>query len=148
MEHTRLGKTGLKISRLALGCMSYGDPDGAGAHRWALNDDQAQPFFEQAVELGITFCDTANTYQAGTSEEVVGRAIKRYSCRVNIIVATKVYGRMHDGPAVMACPARRSSSRSMPPSPGSAPTTSTCTRSTASTRTPRSRRPWRCCTTS
>jgi 1-deoxyxylulose-5-phosphate synthase len=98
MEHTRLGKTGLKISRLALGCMSYGDPDVAGAHRWALNDDQAQPFFEQAVELGITFWDTANTYQAGTSEEVVGRAIKRYSRRENIVVATKVYGRMHDGP--------------------------------------------------
>lgn len=60
MEHTRLGNTGLKISRLALGRMSYGDPDAAGAHRWALNDDQAQPFFEQAVELGITFWDTAN----------------------------------------------------------------------------------------
>jgi aryl-alcohol dehydrogenase-like predicted oxidoreductase len=128
--------------------MSYGDPDAAGAHRWALNDDQAQPFFEQAVELGITFWDTANTYQAGTSEEVVGRAIKRYSRRENIVVATKVYGRMHDAPAVTACPARRFSSRSTPPSPGSTPTTSTCTRSTASTRTPRSRRPWRRCTTS
>jgi 1-deoxyxylulose-5-phosphate synthase len=98
MEYTRLGNTGLKISRLALGCMSYGDPDSPGAHRWALHDDEAQPFFEQAVALGITFWDTANTYQAGTSEEVVGRAIKRYSRREDIVVATKVWGKMHDGP--------------------------------------------------
>jgi aryl-alcohol dehydrogenase-like predicted oxidoreductase len=69
MEYTRLGDTGLKISRLALGCMSYGDPDTEGAHRWALADDEAQPFFRQAIELGITFWDTANVYQAGTSEE-------------------------------------------------------------------------------
>jgi aryl-alcohol dehydrogenase-like predicted oxidoreductase len=98
MEHTRLGNTGLKISRLALGCMSYGNPDTPGAHRWALNDDDSQPFFQQAVELGITFWDTANTYQAGTSEEVVGRAVKRYSRREDIVLATKVWGKMHDGP--------------------------------------------------
>src|SRR5216117_3780949 len=70
MERTRLGDTGLRISRLALGCMSYGDPTTEGAHRWALADDEAQPFFRQAIELGITFWDTANVYQAGTSEEV------------------------------------------------------------------------------
>jgi 1-deoxyxylulose-5-phosphate synthase len=98
MEYTRLGDTGLKISRLALGCMSYGDPSTSGAHRWALADDAAQPFFEQAVELGITFWDTSNNYQAGTSEEVVGRAIRRYSRREDIVLATKVFGRMHDGP--------------------------------------------------
>jgi 1-deoxyxylulose-5-phosphate synthase len=98
MEYTRLGNTGLKISRLALGCMSYGDPTTEGAHQWALADDQAQLFFAQAVELGITFWDTANVYQAGTSEEVVGRAIKRYSRREDIVLATKVFGKMHDGP--------------------------------------------------
>jgi aryl-alcohol dehydrogenase-like predicted oxidoreductase len=98
MEYTRLGDTGLKISRLALGCMSYGDPTTGGAHRWALADDEAQPFFEQAVELGISFWDTSNNYQAGTSEEVVGRAIRRYSRREDIVLATKVFGRMHDGP--------------------------------------------------
>src|ERR1700754_3957384 len=98
MKYTRLGSTGLKISRLALGCMSYGDPTTAGAHRWALADDDAQPFFEQAVELGITFWDTSNNYQAGTSEEVVGRAIRRYTRREDIVLATKVFGRMHDGP--------------------------------------------------
>ena len=93
MEHTRLGDTGLKISRLALGCMSYGDPTTEGAHRWALADDDAQPFFRQAIEVGITFWDTANVYQAGTSEEVVGRAIRRYSRREDIVLATKVFGR-------------------------------------------------------
>jgi aryl-alcohol dehydrogenase-like predicted oxidoreductase len=98
MEYTRLGDTGLKISRLALGCMSYGDPTTNGAHRWALADDEAQPYFAQAVELGITFWDTANVYQAGTSEEVVGRAITRYSRREDIVLATKVFGTMHDGP--------------------------------------------------
>ena len=98
MEYTRLGDTGLKISRLALGCMSYGDPATEGAHRWALADDEAQPFFRQAIELGITFWDTANVYQAGTSEEVTGRAIRRYSRREDIVLATKVFGKMHDGP--------------------------------------------------
>lgn len=98
MEYTRLGETGLKISRLALGCMSYGDPTTDGAHQWALGDDEAQPFFQQAVELGITFWDTANVYQAGTSEEVTGRAIRRYSRREDIVLATKVFGKMHEGP--------------------------------------------------
>jgi aryl-alcohol dehydrogenase-like predicted oxidoreductase len=98
MEYTRLGNTGLKISRLALGCMSYGDPTTGGAHRWSLADDEAQPFFQQAVELGITFWDTSNNYQAGTSEEVVGCAIRRYSRREDIVLATKVFGTMHDGP--------------------------------------------------
>ena len=98
MEYTRLGDTGLRISRLALGCMSYGDPTTEGAHRWALADDEAQPFFRQAIELGITFWDTANVYQAGTSEEVTGRAIRRYSRREDIVLATKVFGKMHDGP--------------------------------------------------
>jgi len=98
MVLTRLGASGLKISRLALGCMSYGDPTTERAHEWALADDVAQPFFRQAIELGITFWDTANVYQAGTSEEVVGRAIERYSRREQIVLATKVHGRMHDGP--------------------------------------------------
>ena len=148
MEYVRLGSTGLKVSRLALGCMSYGDPTTAGAHEWALDDDEAQPFFRQAVELGITFWDTANVYQAGTSEEVVGRAIKRYSRREDIVLATKVYGRMHDGPGGQGLSRKAILEQIDASLPGSAPTTSTCTRSTASTRTPRSRRPWRRCTTS
>jgi len=98
MEYTRLGNTGLKVSRLALGCMSYGDPTTPNAHPWALVEDEAQPFFKQAVELGVTFWDTANVYQRGPSEEIVGRAITRYSHREEIVLATKVRGKMHDGP--------------------------------------------------
>jgi len=98
MEYTRLGNTGLKISRLALGCMSYGDPTTPNAHSWALTEDTAGPYFRQATELGITFWDTANVYQAGTSEGIVGRAITRYSRREDIVLATKVRGKMHDGP--------------------------------------------------
>jgi aryl-alcohol dehydrogenase-like predicted oxidoreductase len=98
MQYARLGATGLRISRLALGCMSYGDPAVPGAHPWALAEEQAFPFFRQAVELGITFWDTANVYQAGTSEQITGRAVARYSRREDIVLATKVRGRMHDGP--------------------------------------------------
>ncbi len=98
MDYIRLGATGLRVSRLALGCMSYGDPTTLRAHEWSLNDDEAQAFFRQAVELGVTFWDTANVYQAGTSEELVGRAIKRYSRREDIVLATKLHGKMHDGP--------------------------------------------------
>ena len=98
MEYRRLGQSGLKVSRIGLGCMSYGDPTTTNAHTWALDDEVAQAFFRQAVEMGVTFWDTANTYQEGTSEQVVGRAIKRYSRREDIVLATKVFGRMHDGP--------------------------------------------------
>src|SRR3984957_6525512 len=98
MEYTRLGNTGLKGSRLPLGGMSDGDAPAARAHRWALDEDAPQPFFRQAVEAGISFWDTANTYQLGTSEELVGRAIERYSRREDIVLATKVFGKMHDGP--------------------------------------------------
>jgi aryl-alcohol dehydrogenase-like predicted oxidoreductase len=78
--------------------MSYGDPTSISAHLWSLDDEDAQPFFRQAVELGVTFWDTANVYQHGTSEELVGRAIKWYSRREEIVLATKVHGKMHDGP--------------------------------------------------
>ena len=98
MDYVRLGKTGLRISRIALGCMSYGDPTSTSAHLWSLDDEDAQPFFRQAVELGVTSWDTANVYQHGTSEELVGRAIKRYARREEIVLATKVHGKMHDGP--------------------------------------------------
>jgi 1-deoxyxylulose-5-phosphate synthase len=97
MEYTRLGRTGLSVSRIGLGCMSYGRP-GAGLHRWTLDEDAAAPFFRQAVELGVTFWDTANVYQGGTSEEFVGRAVTRYARREEIVLATKVSGRMHEGP--------------------------------------------------
>ncbi len=97
MEQVRLGRTDLMVSRIALGCMSYGDPT-SGLHRWTLDEDAAAPFFRAAVERGITFWDTANVYQSGTSEEYVGRAVRRFSRRDDIVLATKVWGRMHDGP--------------------------------------------------
>ncbi|MDI6103375.1 aldo/keto reductase [Actinoplanes sp. NEAU-A12] len=97
MQYARLGRTGLRVSRIGLGCMSYGDP-GAGMHEWTLDEDAAAVFFRQAVESGVTFWDTANVYQGGTSEEFVGRAIDRFSRREDIVLATKVSGRMHDGP--------------------------------------------------
>ena len=97
MKYTRLGTTGLKVSRLALGCMTYGDP-ARGLHSWSLDEAASAPFFRQAVELGVTFWDTANVYQQGTSEEYVGRAIRRYTRREDVVLATKVSGKMHDGP--------------------------------------------------
>jgi aryl-alcohol dehydrogenase-like predicted oxidoreductase len=97
VEFTRLGRTGLRVSRIGLGCMSYGQA-AAGMHQWTLDEEAAAPFFRQAVELGVTFWDTANVYQGGTSEEFVGRAISRFSRREDIVLATKVSGKMHDGP--------------------------------------------------
>ena len=97
MQYTTLGSSGLKISRIALGCMSFGDTS-RGFNEWALDDTAAEPLFRQAVELGITFWDTANAYGYGTSEEIVGRAIRTYARREEVVLATKVYFTMHDGP--------------------------------------------------
>ncbi|WP_334173106.1 aldo/keto reductase [Sinomonas sp.] len=97
MEYTRLGTSGLRVSRIALGCMSFGDTS-RGFSEWALDDDAAEPVFRQAVELGITFWDTANVYGYGTSEEIVGRAIKKYTSREDVVLATKVFFPMHGGP--------------------------------------------------
>lgn len=97
MEHTTLGRSGLKVSRIALGCMSFGETS-RGFNEWALDDDAAEPIFRQALDLGITFWDTANIYGFGSSEEIVGRAIQRYSRREDIVLATKVNFKMHDGP--------------------------------------------------
>ena len=96
MEYTRLGTSGLKISRIALGCMSFGDP--AKRMTWVLDDDAAEPIFRQAVELGVTFWDTANIYGLGTSEEIVGRALRKYTQREDIVLATKLFMPMHQGP--------------------------------------------------
>src|SRR6266498_4497999 len=97
MEYTKLGRSGLTVSRLALGCMSFGDTS-RGFNDWALDDTAAEPIFRQAVEAGITFWDTANAYGYGTSEEIVGRAIRNYSRREDLVLATKVFFTMHDGP--------------------------------------------------
>ncbi len=97
MEYTCLGHSGLRVSRIALGCMSFGDSS-RGLHQWALDEEAAEPIFRQAIDLSITFWDTANAYGIGTSEEIVGRALKKYTSRENIVLATKVFFKMHDGP--------------------------------------------------
>ncbi len=97
MEYTRLGQTGLEISRICLGCMSYGDPN-RGNHAWTLPEEQSRPFIKKALELGITFFDTANVYSDGSSEEIVGRALKDFAKRDDVVIATKVHGRMRPGP--------------------------------------------------
>jgi aryl-alcohol dehydrogenase-like predicted oxidoreductase len=98
MEYVRLGHTGLEVSRICLGCMSYGDP-ARSHHAWVLNEDQARPFIRKALDLGINFFDTANVYAQGTSEEILGRALKEFGvCRDEVVIATKVHGRMRPGP--------------------------------------------------
>ncbi|MBC6991149.1 aldo/keto reductase [Hymenobacter sp. BT491] len=93
MDYIRLGKTGLKVSRICLGCMTYGSPE-KGTHSWALNEEQSRPFIKQALEAGINFFDTANVYSVGASEEVVGRALRDFAKRDEVVIATKVHGVM------------------------------------------------------
>ena len=90
MHYTNLGPTGLKVSRICLGCMSYGRP-GSGTHEWTLDEAAARPFFRQALELGINFFDSANGYSAGTSEEITGRALKDFARRDEVVIATKAF---------------------------------------------------------
>jgi aryl-alcohol dehydrogenase-like predicted oxidoreductase len=97
MEYRRLGNSGLTVSRIALGCMSFGDVS-RGFSEWSLGDEDAEPFFQQALELGINFWDTANVYGYGSSEEIAGRALRKYTRRDDIILATKVHFKVHDGP--------------------------------------------------
>jgi 1-deoxyxylulose-5-phosphate synthase len=97
MQYTRLGNSGLKVSRIALGCMSFGDTS-RGQSDWTLTEEESQPFFQQALELGITLWDTANVYSLGSSEEFTGRAIRKYARRDDIVLATKVRSKMHEGP--------------------------------------------------
>jgi aryl-alcohol dehydrogenase-like predicted oxidoreductase len=97
MQYARLGKTGLKVSRICLGCMSYGVPK-RGPHPWTLDEAQSRPFIQRAVEAGINFFDTANVYSDGTSEEIVGRALRDFARRDEVVIATKVHGKMRDDP--------------------------------------------------
>ena len=97
MQYTRLGKTGLKVSRLCLGCMTYGDPT-AGTHAWSLNEEQSRPFIQKALELGFNFFDTANVYSLGSSEEIVGRALRDFAKRDEVVIATKLYNKMREEP--------------------------------------------------
>ncbi len=97
MDYTRLGRTGLQVSRIALGCMTFGVPD-RGTHPWTLDEDRSRPIIRRALELGINFFDTANSYSDGTSEEIVGRALRDFARREEVVIATKVFNRMRPGP--------------------------------------------------
>jgi aryl-alcohol dehydrogenase-like predicted oxidoreductase len=102
MEYVNLGKTGVKVSRICLGCMSYGVPPAGplrpGSNAWSLNEEQSEPFFRQALDAGINFFDTANVYATGDSERVLGRFLKENAKREDTVIATKLNGVMRDGP--------------------------------------------------
>jgi aryl-alcohol dehydrogenase-like predicted oxidoreductase len=97
MEYTRLGATGLQVSRICLGMMSFGEP-ARGGHPWSLPEEDSRAIIEKALAAGITFFDTANVYSAGSSEEITGRAIRDFADREDVVLATKVHGRMRPGP--------------------------------------------------
>ncbi|MCX5280457.1 MULTISPECIES: aldo/keto reductase [unclassified Streptomyces] len=97
MQYVKLGSTGLDVSRICLGCMSFGLPD-RGTHAWTLDEEASRPLIRRALEAGVTFFDTANVYSDGTSEEIVGRALAEYARRDEIVLASKVNGAMHEGP--------------------------------------------------
>lgn len=97
MEYIKFGNTGMDVSRLCLGCMSFGDSE-KWIHKWVLNEEKSRPIIKKALELGINFFDTANVYSGGISEEILGRALKDYANRDEVVIATKVHGQMHKGP--------------------------------------------------
>jgi aryl-alcohol dehydrogenase-like predicted oxidoreductase len=97
MEYTRLGSTGLKVSRICLGCMGFGNAE-RWIHKWVLDESNSRPVIRQALELGINFFDSANVYSIGASEEILGRALKDFARREEVIIATKVRGKMSEGP--------------------------------------------------
>ena len=97
MEYTRLGATGLKVSRICLGCMGFGDAE-RWIHKWVLNEDASRPIIQKALEMGINFFDTANVYSLGASEEILGRALKDFAKRDEVVIATKVFFKMREEP--------------------------------------------------
>lgn len=97
MQYNTLGKTDLKVSRLCLGCMTFGEPD-RGKHAWTLPEESSRPIIKHALEGGINFFDTANSYSDGSSEEIVGRALRDFARREEVVVATKVYHQVGDLP--------------------------------------------------
>lgn len=97
MEYAKLGNTGLDVSRICLGCMSFGDPK-AWIHPWVLEDEDSRAIIKKALELGVNFFDTANVYSIGRSEEILGQALKDFAKRDEVVIATKIHGRMRPGP--------------------------------------------------
>lgn len=98
MEYVKLGNTGLDVSPICLGCMSFGTAEGWFHNQWALDEEASRLIIKRALDLGVNFFDTANVYAHGTSEEILGRALKDYANRDEVVIATKVHGKMHEGP--------------------------------------------------
>src|ERR671917_687914 len=97
MDYTKLGNTGMEVSRICLGCMGFGDAE-RWVHKWVLDEEHSRPIIQKALELGINFFDTANVYSLGRSEEILGRALKDFANRDEVVIATKLHGRMRQGP--------------------------------------------------
>lgn len=137
MHYIPLGDTALRVSRLCLGCMTFGEPD-RGRHAWTLPEESSRPLIQHAIEGGINFFDTANSYSDGSSEEIVGRALRDFARRDEVVVATKVY---HQSAIWRKdFPGRRSCAPSTTACAVSGWTMSTCCRSTAGTIPPRLKR--------
>ena len=105
MEYAKLGNTGMDVSRICLGCMGFGDAQ-RWVHKWVLDEEHSRPVIKKALELGINFFDTANVYSIGSSEEILGRALRDFANREEIVIATKVHGRMREGRMAPGCRAR------------------------------------------
>ena len=97
MEYTKLGNTGMDVSRICLGCMGFGDAE-RWVHKWVLDEENSRPIIQKALELGINFFDTANVYSIGRSEEILGRALRDFADRDEVVIATKLHGQMREGP--------------------------------------------------
>src|ERR1044072_7306366 len=97
MDYVSFGQTGLQVSRICLGCMTYGVPD-RGTHPWSLPEEQSRPYIRQALEAAINFFDTANVYSDGTSEDILGRPLRDFARREAVVLATKVHGKMREDP--------------------------------------------------
>src|SRR5688500_18330361 len=97
MEYARLGSTGMDVSRICLGCMGFGDAE-RWVHKWVLDEENSRPIIQKALELGINFFDTANVYSIGRSEEILGRALRDFADRDEVVIATKLHGQMREGP--------------------------------------------------
>lgn len=98
MNYVKLGNTGMDVSPICLGAMSFGSAEGWVHNQWALNEEESRAIIKRALDLGVNFFDTANVYARGNSEEILGRALNDFADRDEIVIATKVHGKMHDGP--------------------------------------------------
>jgi 1-deoxyxylulose-5-phosphate synthase len=97
VEYAKLGSTGMDVSRICLGCMGFGDAE-RWIHKWVLDEESSRPIIQKALELGINFFDTANVYSIGRSEEILGRALREFADRDEVVIATKLHGQMREGP--------------------------------------------------